>query len=277
LAKKPSARPQSPGDLLAALRSIKVDSVAEDWTQHLDFAISAASPELSRSHLEATQQLGRVMQAESRIFGVRRRPWIGAAALILVAVLGGSAIGFLQPPKPLLKAEVGPSPTVKRWSSAEEQWFYARMLKTEMAYQAVWQYFPPNESAVNLRYSRLAKLDLAWLYREQQRFHDALQVYEELAKTPASDGPFALLGLAGQVVAQHQLGNTARRGELFFELKQKSPTEREAVLRDERFRSELLEIAKEYSAVGELTAGVNLPNLPPASTSGPPAANPPPT
>lgn len=270
LEKKPAARPQSPSDLLAALRAIKVDSAAEDWTSHLDFAISAASPELSRSHLEATQQLARVMQAESRIFSRRRRPWFAIGTLLLLAVLGGSAAAYLRPPEPLLLDQASPSPMVKRWATAEEQWFYARMLKNEQAYQAVMEYFPPGESAVNLRYSRLAQQDLAWLYREQQRFREALNTYDELARVPAGDGPYALVGLAGQIIVHHQMGNIPKRDSLLAELSLKKASERETVLRDERFRGELLEIAKELKEEGQrLTADINLSQLPGANPAPP--------
>jgi serine/threonine-protein kinase len=274
LAKKPAARLQSPSELLTALRAVKVNGVAEDWTTHLDFAISAASPELSRSHLEATQQLGRIMQAESRLFSVRRRrPWVALASLLLLALLGGSALAFLRPPKPLLVADAGPSPMVKRWETAEEQWFYARMLKNERAYQAVTQYFPPGDSAVNLRYSRLAQQDLAWLYREQQRFPEALKTYEDLSRVPPGDGPYALVGLAGQVIVHHQMGDLADHTELLFELLKKPPAEREAVLRDERLRGELLEIAKGFEGAQQrLTEGINLAQLPGANPA-PPAGS----
>ena len=79
----------------------------------------------------------------------------------------------------------------------------------ERYWLAVKEYFPPEKSAENLLYSRLAKRGRANLYVADKRFSDALKLYEQLANL-TDEADLRLSGIAGEAVVYHRLMQTEK-------------------------------------------------------------------
>ena len=160
--------------------------------------------------MAATQQLERVMQVQPKGSG-RRRALVIFAMFVLLAFPIGAAVAWFTRPPWVLQFSPDELPEVKRMATVEEQWFYATYATTniEQAWQAVGEYFPPDESATNLRYSRLAKKGLAAYYLETRQHDEALRLYRELANVEETEGQFRTQGLAGEALAYDQAGRPA--------------------------------------------------------------------
>jgi len=125
---------------------------------------------------------------------------------VVLGVLAGGALAWVTRPKPIIESRAPGNLNVKRMKAAKEQYDLARLMThdREQHWQAVEEYFPPEKSAENLLYSRLAKRGRANLYVADKRFGDALKLYENLASL--TDEPdLQLSGLAGEAVVYHHL------------------------------------------------------------------------
>ena len=80
----------------------------------------------------------------------------------------------------------------------------------EAAWNAVAEYFPPSASAENLRHSRLAIKGLARYYVDNQRYSEALLLYQKLAAVEDTEREFQLTGLIGQAVVYDRQGDQVK-------------------------------------------------------------------
>jgi hypothetical protein len=194
---------------------------------------------------EATQQLSRALLKQA-LTQRRNYSWlIGVLLLVLAFPLGG-LIAWSQREKPLLVAEPVPATKVKQFETVKEQYAAAMLAQKnrEQWLKSVWEYqFPPekNKAADSLRYARLAKGHLAWLYLQQDRLNESLALYSELANVESTEVEFRLQGLAGEAVVFDRL---SRKDDVFERL----PTDY-TELKDPRLRAEIEALLAKYSAV----------------------------
>lgn len=214
LAKKPDERYQRAIDVLKDLKTLKIEGLDNDWAAELPGFSSADLALSTAGRLEATQQLDRLLR--SQLVSQSRRWTVGSAigglaALIVLGLLAGGALGWITRPKPIIESSTPGPLHVKRMKSAKEQYDLARLMThdKEQYWKAVWEYFPPEKSAENLLYSRLAKRGLANFYVADKRFSDALKLYEQLANLTA-EADLELSGVAGEAVVYHRLMQTEK-------------------------------------------------------------------
>jgi serine/threonine-protein kinase len=211
LAKKPEERYQRPVDLLRDLKGLQIAGLDEDWVSDLPGFTSADLALGSAGRLAATQQLDRLLQdhLKSR---PRKRSWPVVLAAIfgcfLAAFAGGAAIARLNH-RDLLAESADHQLQVKQFESVKEQYSFAQLAThdREATWKAVAEYFPPAASAENLRHSRLAMKGLARYYLDNERYSEALPLYEKLADAEPSEREFRLIGLIGQAVVYDHQGN----------------------------------------------------------------------
>src|SRR5205823_8248952 len=92
----------------------------------------------------------------------------------------------------------------KRMPTVRQQFDLARFANhdKEDHWLAVERYFPPEKSAENKHYSRLARRGRANWYVAERRLQDALKLYADLASV--EDADLELSGLAGEAVVYHR-------------------------------------------------------------------------
>lgn len=224
LAKKPDDRFPRAVDLLRELKALQIEGLDDDWVADLpgfsaaDIAISTAG------RLAATQQLDRVLKSQLAVQSKRRsrRRTFGAAiALVALGFAIGGMIAYANRPQPLLGLSAGQTPRVKQFETVNYQYAYAQMAvqDQEDAWRAVAEYFPPEKSAENLRYARLATKGLAAQYLSTGRLNEALPLYQQLADiTEPSEADFRLAGIAGEAVIADRQGNGNRTIECLAQL-----------------------------------------------------------
>lgn len=196
LAKDPTARYESPRELLKDLQALQLPGSAETWPAEE----SETSPE-ERAALagvgEATQRLAAVMQTSSQPVVGRRRLAMFALALLASFAVGGVAAYATRKP-PLLTQ----SPLVKipKRATAELQFLDTRLesndRRREASLRSVAEYFPNDELWV-----ARSRRDLAQLLLTEKRYAEALVLLDELAAmSEQSAKEFKAFGLAGRAV-----------------------------------------------------------------------------
>lgn len=217
MAKDPAER-FTPRELLAELRTLGLGDGADDPATLAGDGEPPAWLQTLASQCAVTQRLSAVMQAQPAPRS-GRRGWmltaLGIAAALAAAVAAGGALRLsLREPFVLEELRRNP-PAVPKQASAQRQWLYASRVNTEAAWKSVGQYFPEQEYQV-----RRAQQGLARLYLRQDRYAEALEVFEELAALdPASDREFRAFGLAGKfvvltLVGRHEEASALMAGEL---------------------------------------------------------------
>jgi len=243
LAKNKKERYQQPIELLRELRALRIDGLEESWPSDLRITDSGEVIAASAARMEATQQLDRVMHLQPKVTN-RRRVLIAVGLLALLAFPLGAVVAWFTRPDSVLKFSPEDLPEVKRMNTVEEQWFYATLATTnvEQAWRAVWEYFPPEANATNLRYSRLAKKGLAAYYLETRQYDNALQLYRELANVEETEGQFRTEGLAGEALVYDRL---KRPAEVQQRLAQVLPHVNQL---DDVLRAEIEKLSQKYRA-----------------------------
>jgi serine/threonine-protein kinase len=236
LAKKPEERYQRAIDLLKDLKTLKIDGLDQDWAAELPGFSSADLALSSAGRLEATQQLDRVLHSQPARPGAWSRPKVAAAVLglSLLGVALGGALAWATRPAPLLAPAEAGDLKVRRMPTVSQQYYLAKMasLDKEQHWLAVEKYFPPDESAENLYYARLARRGRANLYVADRRLAEALKLYEQLANITDPEPDLQLSGLAGEAVVYHRFLQAERNQHIIDWLDQQV-IERLVRLRDE--------------------------------------------
>jgi len=106
------------------------------------------------------------------------------AGLILLGLMVGTVLAWINRPEPLLPATLAGGPKVPRLDSVQAQYFYAQMAAhdREAAWRAIAEFFPLEKSAENLRYARLAMKGLGEYYFSNEQWADALTQYGQLER-----------------------------------------------------------------------------------------------
>jgi serine/threonine protein kinase len=212
LAKRPADRYAQAIDLLRELRGLAIEGLADDdfADEPLDAAeITAALA----SRTAATQRLA-VLMSESPPGPSSR----GSAVFWLLGVVGafllGATVAWWHREPPLLDTNGGNGAVlVARQADAEAQYVYAVMLNSEPAWKSVWEYFPPEEGALNQYYARRARQQLARLYLDRKDYALAMAIFTELAGLDAVEQEFIAFGLAGQAIVYDAQGDVEKAAE----------------------------------------------------------------
>jgi tetratricopeptide (TPR) repeat protein len=129
------------------------------------------------------------------------------ATLAILAGFGlGAAAAWMTRPRSLLEVDPDELPKVERMASARSQYYHANLVNSEAAWNAIAEYFPPEDDSQGLYYSRLAKKGLAELYLRDENFNQALRLFDELANLEPTEDQFRTYGLAGQALVYRRLG-----------------------------------------------------------------------
>jgi serine/threonine-protein kinase len=209
LAKKPEERYQRAIDLLKDLKALQIEGLDQDWTAELPGFNSADLALSTAGRLEATQQLDRVLRSELA-HAPRHLHSLAVSAgligLVLLGLLAGGLLAWVNRPEPLLAPTATERPGVKRFDTVERQYIHAQITDTEEAWNAVPDYFPPTtQNAVNRRYARLSWRQLAKLYLSNNQPLKALPLYERLAALEAAEKDFQLAGKVGMAAVFRRL------------------------------------------------------------------------
>jgi serine/threonine-protein kinase len=210
LAKKPEERYQRPIDLLKDLKTLKIDGLDNDWTADLPGFNSADLALSTAGRLEATQQLDRLLKSS---LALQPQHWgrvgklAAVAVLVLAGLIAGGIAAVVTKPSPLLPM----TPTsgelnVKRMPTVRDQYELGLLAthEKEQHWKAVETYFPPEKSAENRRYARLAQRGRANLYVAERRLPEALKLYTKLANVEDAEADIQLSGIAGEAVVYHR-------------------------------------------------------------------------
>jgi serine/threonine-protein kinase len=253
LAKKPDDRYARAVDLLRDLKGLQIEGLDEDWISDLPGFTSADLALGTAGRLAATQQLDRILQEHLKTHPRRRSlPALLAAvaAVIFVGFAAGAAVAWMNH-RDLLAAPTDHQPKIKQFDSVKEQYSFAQMATQdqEAAWNAVAEYFPPTASAENLRHSRLAIKGLARYYVDNQRYSEALLLYQKLAAVEDTEREFQLTGLIGQAVVYDRQGDQAKVHEQLAKI---SPYVESLPPNLGNFlRTQLDELLKNYAKQGE--------------------------
>jgi len=139
MAKQPDQRPASPRRLLAELRDLSSEAVAEGWAEGSGSWSLVEKMVASRPPTEATAELGELMKAETRL-GKQGGNWGRLAMALVAAALAGVALGAITRPQFYLAGPQARAVPIR--SSAAAQLYHAKMNDSEAAWRAVWEAFP---------------------------------------------------------------------------------------------------------------------------------------
>ena len=206
LAKSPEKRYANAADLISDLRSLNL-------TLHNELDLSAElekSPQITwdsntTAQAERTQQLSTLMKTDSleqtNEAHRTRRVGILLALIMGMAFTVGAVIAWSTSEAPLLKlTPQEQADLVNEFDTINEQYQFARLVDTEIAWRNVWEKFDEHDSDKNKRFATLARQHLAWRYVQLNDFDAALGLFSELAQLDSSQLQFRSQGLAGQAI-----------------------------------------------------------------------------
>ncbi|MFK8110838.1 MAG: serine/threonine-protein kinase [Rubripirellula sp.] len=210
MSKLPKDRFQSPSELLDAVQN----ETAISSIGGFGVGTAAATIRLQR----ATEQVLR---------GKRRRIWRVAAMILLpLACAAGAAVGVVSGMKaPSVSGVLRPETVVKE-DTVQEQFLQAVVLNYESGWQAVGQYFPPEDSSINAGYYAKSQLQLAAFLQEDKRYPESEKTLDELLNRPNVDRFYQVIALARRYFLLEEMGRMKKANEakqqlqgLFAELK----------------------------------------------------------
>ena len=209
LAKDPDARYRSPRDMLKELRALEIEGIESDedeshWT-------AGETVPVSNLRLEATQQLGTLMQTQSLLLRPARHWPKVVTACAVVAFIAGVAIAYATRPEYVLADAQPTASTVRKMETPELQYRYAQMVQTPEAWQAVIDH------SGNHRYVPLAQEELAWQYFLDRDNERARKLFQDLERYSDLDRRFRAFGLAGSALL---LSREGRKDESAYKLTQ---------------------------------------------------------
>ncbi|MEM8680492.1 MAG: serine/threonine-protein kinase, partial [Planctomycetota bacterium] len=203
MAKDPADRPASGGEVLELLEAYRGGTGG-----------SAAGATVPIRGSAATQLLDRALAAESK---PKPPAWrrLGTMVAFMVGVMLAVLVFGRDPLRPT-RAE---ALAVPQQETAQKQFFYAELAKSEASWKAVLEYFPPVDAQgqtneVNRLYNLRAKRELVRWYIGESRPRDARPLIDELAALGGTDRQFQLFGRAWQVILATATGESERASEI---------------------------------------------------------------
>jgi serine/threonine-protein kinase len=214
MSKKPENRHQDASQLLKDLRKVKID-MDDDWEMIVEKlsatdAVNFHSDTTSQSQirLAATRQLQTVMKGNVRSGWPSLSMLFLSALLAVGAALGGTYYARAVPHKSILDVEDTDNQLIPRKQTVERQYEAARyaQLQQENYLKAVLDYFPVAEADDQnrnntRRYHRYAKARLAELYLNEDRYSEAMPIFEEFTQAEDTEEALKVTGYAGIAIS----------------------------------------------------------------------------
>ena len=195
LAKQPKDRFQSAVEVLKALRGLRGE-VSDELLEGLDGWSTPELIALSDARHASTKRLDQLMQTQAMV-AQRSLAWWVVGAMVLSGFLAGIVLARAMRPEPLLKVEHTDTPEVPRMETAAGQLVYAEMKRTEAAWKAVAEYFPPRQSTEHQVATHKAEKGLADFYLREGRLNEAVALYERLTHIDPAELQIRAQGHAG--------------------------------------------------------------------------------
>ena len=207
LAKRPQDRFSSAGEVLRALRQLRSEGVSEEMLAGLE---EWSTPELLALELPSCGH------RKARPTSAHAGHGCAASHCLVVAARVHCCRSLRryvsrQDFWAATTAERSHRPPA-RYSSprcAASQWYYAELVNTEDAWNAVAIYFPPDQSNSNRQWSLKADKGLADYYRRQGRHDEAQPLYERLTHLDPAEIQLRTQGYAGLACYMPPAGNPA--------------------------------------------------------------------
>jgi serine/threonine-protein kinase len=195
LAKQPRDRYQSAAEVLRALRALRGE-VSEGLLEGLEGWSTPELLALNEARLASTQKLDQLLKTQA-MMAQRRLAWWVLPAMILSGVFAGIVLAKAIQPKPLLETSHIAAPEVPHMETPAGQLLYAEMKKTEAAWKAVPEYFPPSKSTDNHLAAIKAERGLAEFYMHEGRLTEAAALYQELTNVDPAQSQIRAQAHAG--------------------------------------------------------------------------------
>jgi eukaryotic-like serine/threonine-protein kinase len=218
MCKSPKDRFQSPRELLDLIRG---ENAGASFTN-----VGTAA---------ATIRLQRMTQEENQRRRRQRYRW--AAAILLPLMIGAGTAFAIARRTPLTVERLLIPETVHKAESVEAQYLNAVRRNDPAGWRAVFEYFPPNESATNAEYYAKSSLQLARCLKNtkgvnESELREADNVLERLLSNPQVDRLYLALALTQRCEIQEALGggsalsqSLARLRSVYVELKANNPAD----------------------------------------------------
>ncbi|GAA4426752.1 serine/threonine-protein kinase [Bremerella cremea] len=221
LAKKPDDRYQNASDLLRELREVQkslgTDAFGSDPS---DWSIAELAS-LSAIRSDGLKDLSDVMKTSAMT--VYRRPsWskrfvaIGGVVLVCLVVGGTLAVASKQPNLLEVPQEQQEQPLAKVGLTASEQFDFAMFKNKNRGpdqrpeyFASVYRHFPMEVSDENRMWGLKAMKQEAVLLLNQQRYREALRVFEQMATQPVIQVEAKAFGYAGKAICLSEMGQTS--------------------------------------------------------------------
>ena len=211
MSKKPEDRQQNAKELLKELRKVPID-LDGDWDMIVEKLSTADSTILlsdtstwSQAQHAATRQLQQVMAGNVRSWWRSPWLWLGATLLGVGGAAGGMYVAEATPYHSILDVDDINAQLIPKKASVQEQYEACRwvpLAQQEKHLLAVIEYFPLAEaSQQNQRkteqHHHLAKERLAEFYLAQQRYDEAMPIFEEFTGYEDLEVRLQVTGWAG--------------------------------------------------------------------------------
>ena len=211
MSKKPEDRQQNAKELLKELRKVPID-LDGDWDMIVEKLSTADSTILlsdtstwSQAQYAATRQLQQVMAGNVRSWWRSPWLWLGATLLGVGGAAGGMYVAEATPYHSILDVDDINAQLIPKKASVQEQYEACRwvpLAQQEKHLLAVIEYFPLAEaSRQNQRkteqHHHLAKERLAEFYLAQQRYDEAMPIFEEFTGYEDLEVRLQVTGWAG--------------------------------------------------------------------------------
>ena len=211
MSKKPEDRQQNAKELLKELRKVPID-LDGDWDMIVEKLSTADSTILlsdtstwSQAQYAATRQLQQVMAGNVRSWWRSPWLWLGATLLGVGGAAGGMYGAEATPYHSILDVDDINAQLIPKKASVQEQYEACRwvpLAQQEKHLLAVIEYFPLAEaSQQNQRkteqHHHLAKERLAEFYLAQQRYDEAMPIFEEFTGYEDLEVRLQVTGWAG--------------------------------------------------------------------------------
>jgi serine/threonine-protein kinase len=207
LAKDPTQRYSSARELLKDLKSLPIEGGDDIDAEGIDNLSEVDVDQIAPEGNEATQRLAAVMRGQSELKPPRRWALWLAPAIAVGLVLGGGLAWVTRDPWLLADARPG----VPKLETIHDQMSYAASIadpdRRIEAWESVITYFEQPEYEAQ---HRTAKQHLARLYLVNNRYDDALRIFEEFAGLSELEKELKSFGLAGKYIV---LSNQGKRQE----------------------------------------------------------------
>jgi hypothetical protein len=210
LAKNTDDRFASATDLIRAIRKVS-ESLSLSVSLEHPYPLSGIvvdMPTVIGEHTTRLQTLAlkALPEVPTRRSGWSKLPWAYAAIVLAVGVLSAYLSSrydrkpVIEPPQTLVAA-------VKKQGDVREQFFHAMLSNRPADWQAVEEYFPPEDSPIQRNYNVKSWLHIAWSAIAMGNATDAMQATKKILKTPQVEPMIRISALIARSLVLLKQGN----------------------------------------------------------------------